>query len=224
MTRGILIAGNESSLLSAVGNEAAKRVDSYAMAFIPRGTAAIEEPDRKSPVLGKTQIPLEWNPGSPISSRTLILAAQNRLGHIDDAILVCAPPAIRRPPEELVPVEIDRIINDQIKGWFFLVRELIVVFKARKSGTLTLALSDVAPGAREELPDLLGAPAAASFRAFVQNLLISSLNEPYQIMGFSSAESGEDPAFAAYIFKLLEDSRKNSGKWYKYGKRGIFGR
>jgi NAD(P)-dependent dehydrogenase (short-subunit alcohol dehydrogenase family) len=169
-------------------------------------------------------VSLQWNPGSPIAARTLILSAENRLEHIDNAILVCTPPAFRKPAAELPPADIDIMINDHVKGWFFLVRELAAVFRARKSGALALVLSDLNPGGvNEDAPDLLGPPAAAAFRAFTQSLLSYAGNEPYLTMGFSSTEIGEEGEFAAFIFKLIDEgNRRNNGKWHKHGRLGFF--
>jgi NAD(P)-dependent dehydrogenase (short-subunit alcohol dehydrogenase family) len=169
-------------------------------------------------------VALQWNPGSPIAARTLILSAENRLEHIDNAILVCAPPAFRKPAAELPPADIDHMINDHVNGWIFLVRELAAVFRARKSGALALVLSDLnLGGANEGVPDLLGPPAAAAFRAFTQSLLSCAGNEPYLTMGFSSTELGEEGDFAAFIFKLIDEgNRRNNGKWHKHGRLGFF--
>jgi NAD(P)-dependent dehydrogenase (short-subunit alcohol dehydrogenase family) len=239
MTRGILIAGNESSLLSALCAEATKRVKSCAAALIPHGSGgerpegARQTENRKQTESGENPIVyLDWNPASPVSARTLVLAARNRLEHIDDAVLVCVPPAYRRPPEELSPAEIDRLIDCNIKGWFFLIRELTGVFKKRPlerkgagtGGTLALVLKDLGTGARDDLPDLAGPAIAAAFKSFVQGLLISTANAPYTLTAFSSQEPGEEAAFAAYIFKTIEDEKRNAGKWHKYGKAGFFGR
>jgi NAD(P)-dependent dehydrogenase (short-subunit alcohol dehydrogenase family) len=243
MTRGILIAGNESSLLSALGAEAAKRVKSCAAAVIPHGSGGEPgerqaENHKQAGSGGNPVVYLDWNPASPVSARTLVLAARNLLEHIDDAVLVCVPPAYRRPPEELAPAEIDRLIDRNIKGWFFLVRELAAVFKKRAperkdagtgafggtTGTLTLVLKDINAGARDDLPDLAGPPVAAAFRSFAQGLLISTANAPYTVTAFSSQEAGEEAAFAAYIFRTIEDEKRSAGKWHKYGKPGFFGR
>lgn len=223
MTRGILIAGNESALSAAVAAEAAKRVERFAAAFIPSGLSG---PDRGSPPPeGPACIPLTWNPGSPISARSLILAAENHLEHIDEAILVCTPPAIRKPADALIPGEIELMVNDHIKGWFFLVKELSIAFKARKTGTLALVLSDIGGGGRDDAVDLMGPSVTASFRAFTQGLLAASFGEPYQVLGFSASETGEDRDFAAFIFKVMEDGgKRNAGKWHKYGKLSFFGR
>jgi hypothetical protein len=118
------------------------------------------------------------------------------------------------------------MVNDHIKGWFFLVKELSAAFKARKAGTLALALSDISPsGGRDDAVDLMGPPVIASFRAFAQGLLAASFGEPYQALGFSASETGEDRGFAAFIFKIMEEGgKRNAGKWHKYGKLPFFGR
>jgi NAD(P)-dependent dehydrogenase (short-subunit alcohol dehydrogenase family) len=218
MTRGILIAGNTSALFSALENEAAKRVELYTAAAFPRirpEHAENAEPKARREVL-------DWNPASPVSARTLVLAAQNKLEHIDEAVLVCSPPAYRKDPAEVSPADIDKLIDDNIKGWFFLAKELLTVFKKRKTGNLSLVLQEINLGPKEEIPDLAGSFLSASFRAFAQNLLAGPA-APYTITGFSSQEAGEENAFAAYVFKTVEEA-KNSGKWNRFGKLGIFGR
>jgi hypothetical protein len=225
MTRGILIAGIDSSLSEAVAAEAEKRVEQYAAAFIlNRLSVTIRE--HPQPVEGKkARISLDWNPGSPISARTLVLAAENRLDRVDEAILVCTPPSMRRPAEQLAPADIDIVVNDYIKGWFFLVKELASAFKVRNAGTLALVLSDIGSGnGKGDAPDLMGPSVSASFRAFAQGLLAAAPSKPYQTLAFSS-ETGEDADFAAYIFKIIEENnRRNMGRWHKYGRLGFFGR
>ena len=221
MARGILIAGNESPLLTALCVEAAKRVENYAVAFIPK------EKGQELPksVSGDRRILIDWNPPSPISAKTLVLACQNKLNLIDDAILVCVPPACRKKANEFSVQEIDRLIDCNVKGWFFLVRELVAEFEKRGKGQLSLVLaSELGPLSKEDQADLLGPVAVASFRSFAQGILLSSFNACYSAMGFSPAEAGEENAFAAYVFKIMEEEKRNSGKWHKHGKFGLFGR
>ncbi|MDR1374053.1 MAG: hypothetical protein LBJ24_03680 [Treponema sp.] len=220
MTRGILIAGNESSLFAAIAAEAARRAAHFVAALIPnRISEPVPEPAEGA------RIPLSWNPGNPVSARALALAAENRLEHVDEAVLICAPPSVRKKAEDLIPGELEVLVNDHIKGWFFLVRELALIFKEQRRGTLSLVLSDIGAGGKDETVDLLGPSAAASFRALAQGLLTGSPGEPYQVLAFSSSEIGEDASFASFIFKTMEeDNRRNSGKWHKYGRLGLFGR
>ncbi|MDR0623091.1 MAG: hypothetical protein LBG10_01515 [Treponema sp.] len=230
MTRGILIAGNESSLTAAIEAEAAKRVERFALALIPNrlfGAApgAVSEASRSAPPPEEARIPLQWNPGSPVSARTLVLAAENRLEHIDEALLICSPPSVRRAAADLLPADIEIIVHDHIKGWFFLVKELASIFRARRAGSLALVFSEMGSGGRDETADLLGPAALASFRAFAQSLLASAFHEPYLTMGFSASEAGTETAFAAFVFKLLEEGNtRNNGKWHKFSKLNPFNR
>ena len=211
------MAGNESVLFSAVEAEAEKRAEQYAIAQIinpmPVTAAAGESAS------GKGRISLPWNPGSSISSLTLIQSAENWLGQINDAVLVCSPPALYRPVEALVPAEIETRINTQIKGWFFLVRELALYFRARSSGTLALVLPETGPAGGESPSDLLGSSASASFHSLVQGLLSCASAEPFKILGFLLSGADQEKEFSAWLFKILDEgSRKNSGKWHKYNR------
>ncbi len=214
MTRGILIAGNNSPLLTAIAVEAAKRVDHFTAALIPDGS------DRLLSV-SSAEI-LKWNPGSPIAAKTLVLAAENRLGQINEAVLVCAPPPGCKEEGRLAHAEIESFVQDEIKGWFLLVKELIDGFRARKSGTLSFALAAPLPYA----DDLLSSCAAASFQALAQGLLARTGAELFQTFGFSTPENNvDDAAFAAFIFKIMEEgNKKNNGRWHRFGKISLFGR
>jgi hypothetical protein len=128
MTRGILIAGNDSTLSRAIEAEASNRVEQYTAALIQN---RFSELSKDSEAVNEKRITLDWNPSSPISARALVLAAENRLGQIDEAFLVCSPPSVRSSPAGLNLSAVEIMINDHIKGWFFLVKELAVVFKNR---------------------------------------------------------------------------------------------
>jgi NAD(P)-dependent dehydrogenase (short-subunit alcohol dehydrogenase family) len=229
MTRGILIAGNESTLSRAIEAEVAGRVERFAAALIPNRLSDQTRmegglrPSGAARPADTARLPLEWNPGSPISARTLILAAENRLERIDEAILVCSPPSIRRPAAELPLADIEILINDHVKGWFFLVRELAACFRARQKGILALVYGGAAGGGKDDAADLLGPSSLASFQAFTRGLLASALDEPYLAMGFSSSDAGNEAAFASFVVKFLDEgSRRDSGKLHKYGKFPLF--
>jgi hypothetical protein len=221
MSRGIFIAGNESALTRAIETEAGNRVEQYAAAFIPnRLTGALKSP----PVENEKRLPLEWNPSSPISARTLILAAENRLERIDEAILVCSPPSIRSSAAVLPLSDVEVMINDQIKGWFFLVRELAAAFTSRKHGTIALVYPGMSAGiVKDDAVDILGPSALASFNALAQGLLANAYNDLYITMGFSCSDTGNEAAFAAFIYKSIDEGNKRSnGKLHKFGKFNLF--
>jgi len=228
MTRGILIVGNESALTSAIEIEAARRVERYTLALLPDrlsgDDAKIGHQSWSSAVSADKRIPLEWNPGSPIAARTLVLAAENRLEQLNEALLICDPPSVRIAAADLSLANVEILVNDYIKGWFFLVKELATVFKARGGGVLALVCPETAgTGDKDDAADLLGSTALAAFRAFTRGLLAAALSEPYLTLGFSGAEAGDDAGFAAFVFKQLDEgNRRNNGKFQKYGKIGFF--
>ena len=168
---------------------------------------------------------LEWNPASAISARSLVIGAKNRLGKIDEAILVCSPLAVRRRADELVPAEIDAVVDDLVKGWFLVTRELALEFRARGAGTIAFVLSEGGlGGGKDDAVDLVGSSVAASFRALAQGMLSSSFKEPWRALAFSSSEAGEDAAFASFVFRILDEGgKRDSAKWHKFGKAGLFG-
>jgi hypothetical protein len=233
MTRGLLIAGNESTLSAAIMAEADRRQELFCAALVPnrlpyppesRPPAAISAADPG----GQGPVVLDWNPGSPVSARALVLAAQNRLGRIDDAVLVCVPPAVRKNAEDLNSANIEIIVNDYIKGWFFLAKELAVVFAAQGAGSLALALFGDAGGGDRDDADLIGPSVSASFRSFAQALMASTQEAQYDVFGFAvpadSFPGGSDAgdSIGAFVFKTLEDGRRNRGKWHKFGSRLSF--
>ena len=223
MTRGIFIAGNESTLIRAIEAEAVKKVEQFASALISNRISDVlktSDPDSEN----EKRISLEWNPSSPISARTLVLAAENRLEHIDEAILVCSPPLIRSAPSGLPLQVIEMMINDHVKGWFFLIKELAAVFKSKGHGTLALVYPDFnTASGKDEAAEILGSSAIASFRALTQGLLSAAQNESYLTAGFSTTDIGNESSFAAFIFKNIDDlNKKTNGKLFKYGKFSFF--
>ena len=67
-------------------------MDRYALALMPSRAAASEAED-EAPFAKPfpARVLLDWNPPSAISARALILAAENHIGRVDEAILVCDP-------------------------------------------------------------------------------------------------------------------------------------
>jgi hypothetical protein len=224
MVRGIFIAGNESAISRAIEAETLKRVERYAAAFIPNRLTAVSGTQKSPAQNEEARLSLDWNPSSPISARTLVLAAENRLDKIDEAILVCSPPSIHCAAGQLPLSDVEILVNDHIKGWFFLVKELAAVFAERRHGTLALCYSDLGLSqSRDDAADLLGASALASFRAFTTGLLSAARGEPYATLGFSCSDAGNEDSFAAFVYKCIEEgSKRSSGKLHKYGKFNFF--
>jgi len=227
MTRGIFIAGNDSTLSRAVEAEVSNRVEQFASALIPNrlldGMTLTAE-TRSNNESSSGRIPLDWNPSSPISARTLVMAAENRLERIDEAILVCSPPSIRSRPAKLPFSAVEIMVNDHIKGWLFLIKELSAIFKERGSGILALVYPDINfNSTRDKIVDFLGPSSVASFRALTQGLLSAAHEDSYFTVGFSTSDIGNEAAFASFIFKMIDDSiKRTNGKLHKFGKFNFF--
>ena len=228
MTRGILIVGSESVLTNAIEAEAARRVERYTIASLPNrlsgDNAKIGLLARSTAISAEKRFPLEWNPGSPISARTVVLGAENRLEQVNEAILVCDPPSVRCAAADLSMANVEVLVNDHIKGWLFLIKELAATFRTQGGGLLALVCPETSgAGSKDDTADLLGSTAAGAFRSLTRNLLVAASSEPYLTLGFSGAETGDEAGFAAFIFKQLDEgNRRSNGKLFKYGKLGFF--
>ena len=219
MTRSIFLAGNESALSRAIEAETINKVEQFAAALIPNRLSGAKNVPLEMP----QRIPLDWNPSSPISARTLVLAAENRLEHIDEAILICSPPSIRCSASSLPFSDVEIMINDYIKGWFFLVKELAAIFSSRQRGTLALVFPDIPGQGKDDAADVLGPSALASFRALTQGLLAAAHTEPYITVGFSTSDAGNEAAFASFLYKSLDElTIRSKGKMFKFGKFKLF--
>ena len=223
-----MIAGNESALTNAIEAETAKRVDHYALALLPDRLsgdgAKIGLTSRSAAVPVEKRLLVDWNPGSPISARTVVIGAENRLEQVNEAILVCDPPSVRSAAADINMTHVEVQINDHIKGWLFLVKELAAVFRAHGGGILALVCPEISgAGGKDDAADLLGSMALGAFRSLTRSLLVAAPNEPYLTLGFSGADAGDEAGFAAFIFKQLDEgNRRGNGKFLKYGKLGFF--
>jgi len=218
-----LLVGNDSALMDAIEAEASKRAERYALALIPNRFSLSREITSDSGVSSKdARVVVDWKPGSAVSARALVVAAKNRVGRIDEAILVCAPPHVRRAVTALKPVDVEVLMNDHVKSWFFLAQELAAEFKERKQGSLILVFPE-ASGGKDGAPDILGSVALGAFRALSIGLLAMASDEEYFAQGFTGDEAGNEAGFAGFIFKQLDDTRRRvNGKLHKFGKSGFF--
>jgi hypothetical protein len=127
-------------------------------------------------------------------------------------------------PEDINPAQLEKALNYHLKGWYYLSRELCRVFKDRGSGTLAFIVPEGPPSKSGDSPDLLGPALGAAFKSFAQSVLALPPPLPYEAYGFS-AENADPAAFAAFIFKIIDEGgRRNAGRWHKYGRVGLFGR
>jgi hypothetical protein len=203
----MLIAGSGPELIMALADEAERRGIKTASSIISENNA------QRRPANEKTT-PLEWNPCSPISARSLVLAAENRIGPLDAGIIVCAA-ANSAEMRDFSPAGIDFVVNNHIKSYMFLTHELTRSFRARQSGALVFVLLE------GPAQGILAAPVSSAFKSFSNSMLARSNTEYQSTLAFSCEEKNISlmNEFAAYIFKILTENKKpDRARWFKFTK------
>ncbi len=178
-----------------------------ASAFLPGGQDVPKGDDQLIP----------WNKVSPISARDLVLKSRRTLGTIDQALVVHS---MSGSPDELGSTsltQIDAMVDADVKGYLYLLRELIHTFRRQAAGTIACIAH------RPEELSSVGCNVFEGFVGLVESLLTSSVSEPFALKGYVS-ESANLADFAQFIYSGNEEqSPKTRGRWQRYtGRVGIF--
>lgn len=165
-----------------------------------------------------------WNRRSPLSARSVVIRAANVLETIDEAFIVYSSSDERfHPFHEISPADIELKIDSDVKGYIFLVKEIIAQFSRQRNGVVSLVLQH--PSSAFGSP--LEAAAAASFRSVGEQLFAAYQNEPFVLRGFEST-TADVKEFARYLFasgrEISERARwRWRGRWQRFsGKSGLF--
>jgi hypothetical protein len=201
----MLIAGHGEELIAALSAEAERRGIRTILAVIPKKDGG-DSPHPDDALPG-------WNPGSPVSARNLVLAAENRIGTLGGAIVVCSAPD-EAETRDFSPAGIDMIVNNHIKSYMFLSRELIKYFQQQKKGAFALVLLETPP------QGLMTASVFGAFRNFSDSLLERSNTEHIKMASFLCDEKPPPSMneFAAYILKTLTENKKIDRSRFKFAK------
>ena len=208
----ILLAGTEGDLLSELTEEALAAGNRIAV------TSQAEISKEPAGLKGKQSLSyIAWNFRSPLSARTVITEAQNALGSIDEVIMVFCADTGKKEFHEMSFADLEKIVDDNIKGFFFLAKEAFVFLQRQKKGILCFAHHD---GGVEVLPPPQAA-ASAAFRAFVSSLFTQYQDEDFGLHGYNSSV-GETRGFARFLLTEMR-TEKTSRRWVKFtGKQGLF--
>ena len=162
---------------------------------------------------------LFWNPRSPISSRTVFLNAVEKLGRIDEAIIVCGPLGDSEGLHEMKPVHIESRVDSYVKGMLFLAREALSYFQTRGEGTVSFVLYL----AGMEVLTPVDAAVVGAFRAAVSAIFTFYEKESVLVRGFEAGVDAE-AEFTDYVLThFTEKPHKSGGRWNRYtGKSGLF--
>jgi NAD(P)-dependent dehydrogenase (short-subunit alcohol dehydrogenase family) len=214
MARQLLIAGRNSALIDALVQEGLN----LKVRLLTTFDSNLDRPsslDVPEDAAGSTP----WNRRSPLSARSVLLRAVNVLGTLDEAIIVYSSEDKFRPFHELTAAEMEAKIDADVKGYLFIMKEVLAHFMRQRRGTLSLVFQRPS----ESLGSPLEASSAAAFRSIGDELFAAYQNEPIFLRGFESA-SDQPREFSQFVMTAAQEKPERSrGKWLRYtGKSGLF--
>lgn len=167
---------------------------------------------------GRSPLVVPWSRRSPAGARAAVLSALNRFGVLEEAVVTGPRPSVAAPPHLLASSDVERVLDDGLKGPIFLVRELLQAFLRRGRGVLSLVCyserRDEEPGPAMELA------AHEGWQGFAAGALDAGTEKSVLVNGFKASGVGHEEA-AAFVDRSLEEkARKVTGRWFTLQPRG----
>ena len=210
MEQACLVTGKSSELLARVVDETAAR-DRAVLVARSGPLETFTPPEGTSTV--------SWNRRSALSARSVVLHGQNLHGRLAEAVVVFSPVRESVPFHDSSIVSVENRTDAEVKGYLFMIRELVSLFQKQGGGRLVLAVLDQA----SELRSPLEAMSLGSFQATAEALQRFYEQEPIEIRLCYSRS--DDPAgYAGFIVDTLTAprARRQRNEWLRYGSRGGF--
>ena len=216
MEKACLVTGKSGPLLAEIVRQAAAR---HRQTLVTRsGRMDLGKVDDES-----TSI-ISWNRRSALSSRSVLLHATNLFGRLDEAIVIFTPAHDLATFHESSIVGIEDRIDAEVKGYLYILREILGQLVRQGAGRVALVLQHPS----EELQSPLEATVVGSFAALAESLDRYYQNEPVIIERFRT--DGDDaPGFANFVLDRLdvdrgqrERARRSGGRWLRYPARVRF--
>ncbi len=165
---------------------------------------------------------VSWNRRSALSARSVVLHAQNLYGRLDEAVIVFSPVRESVPFHESSIVSIENRTDAEVKGYLFMMREILALFQKQRSGTLLLAVLEP----EGELQSPLEAISYGGFVSGAEAMQRYYANEALEVR-LCSSRSNDAAGYAGHIVEVLEAPRARRARlvWRRYQARGrIFSR
>lgn len=210
MEQACLVTGKSSELLADVVNEAAARDR--------RVLVARSGPlETFTPPEGTTTV--SWNRRSALSARSVVLHGQNLHGRLGEAVVVFSPVRESVPFHESSIVSVENRTDAEVKGYLFMIREIVSLFQKQGGGRLVLAVLD----RESEVRSPLEAMSLGSFRSTAEALQRFYENEPIELR-LCYSRSEDVSGYAGFIVDTLAAprARRQRSEWLRYGPRGGF--
>ncbi len=219
MNKTILIAGKDAP---AGGFFATAAIESgrNALITVPQGLAQHEEETN-------SEQQLVWNRSSPISSRSLIVQAENKYSHIDEALLIFDASNYATRFSVFDAACFTRAVDEMMLGYFYLTTELLQRFEQRKKPLSITFLLQTAPN--QEGESKLSIPvltAQETFVAFAQHFVTEhEKTDGLHILLAKDEANSPDETVATWLYEFLDTGvKKNACTWFKTGSKptGLF--
>lgn len=142
---------------------------------------------------------ISWNRRSALSARSVVLHATNVFGTVDEAIVIFAPTEESATFHESSIVSIEDRIDAEVKGYVYILREVLAQMMKQGSGRLALMMHHPP----EDLLTPLEATAVGSFASLTNSLAHYYQNEPIMIDRLRS-HSDDVAGYAAFALDRLD--------------------
>jgi hypothetical protein len=210
MEQACLVTGKSSELLGEVVQEAAVR---NRPTLVARSGPLDVGSDNENVAT------ISWNRRSALSARSVVLHAQNAYARLDEAVIVFSPVRESVPFHESSIVSIENRTDAEVKGYLFLIREIVGLFQKQRSGKLLLAVLEP----ESEIRSPLEAMSLGSFTSAAEALRSYYQNEAMEIK-LCSSRSNDASGYASFLMDTLDAPRPRRPRadWLRYGGRGGF--
>lgn len=214
MEQTFLIAGNQAKINTDIAQEI--------LSLKHRALVTLEPEQEGPPIPAGLESNLhyvEWNRRSPISARFVILQALNKQIDIDHAVLLYTPRNVKESIHELASATVEEKVDFDVKGYLFLLKELINYFIKRRTGSITFINQNSGPDVLPPVEALL----QGSFYKLAESMFSFYENESFGMRGIETRLSSNRQVAEYVVQMIIENSPRNRGKWIKYnGKNGLF--
>lgn len=210
MQEPVLITGKQSAFKDDLVQEALNRH----LQVFATSDAEDELPEVPDSV-GSGLCYVPWSRRSLLSARSMLLSVDRDSQGFSRAILVCAPEGVNTPLHQTESALIEQTVDAALKGYLFVLKELLAYFVRRGEGDLTVVWYD---GGADVLPPF-DAALASAMQGLVRSLLTFYEEEPVVLRGLHGSESDARAVARWVVEQILDRPGKSGGRWQKYGQR-----
>ena len=161
---------------------------------------------------------ITWNKRSPLSARNAILSVLNSSGSLDRAVLIYQTGDYSKTFHETSSAVYDLQIDRWIKGYGYLIKEIVHLFLKQQHGDLILILDT---GGMKVMAPLESA-IFSFLRSLFKNLSVLYQNEPIRMFCFETDTARPDD-FIDFYQKIITETRYSAGKVHRFSdKKSLF--